>query len=178
MDTSLAYKACYLGAIVASLCAVVSQGAVTLLTLPALTTEILPIPVIASLTPVDVPWSANSALGPLNANRIATGLLGTNWVYLEQVVGAVVLEALPSGFIVPIRGVSFSTNGSQYPTDVAQIQCNCSWVAPVLPTAIANASYISVVLDEFDIEGLQTVPNGVASTSTFMRFDYNLLTML
>ncbi|KAF7973884.1 hypothetical protein HWV62_14012 [Athelia sp. TMB] len=163
--TSTAYKICYITALVVSLCAVVSQGAVTLLTLPALTTESLPIPIVRFANPVEIPWSADTVIGPFNDGLIETADLGMSYVYLEQVVGAVVLEGMPKGFIIPVRGMTNATYGSQYPTDVAHIECNCSWVPPALPQATANVSYIPVVLDEMDIQGIQTVPNGIAITT-------------
>ena len=112
----------------------------------------------------EVPWSADQKLAPLNAGTITTGRLATTWVYLEQVVGATVSDTLPPGYLIPKRGASNNTYGMKYPTDVAQIQCNCTWVAPTLPAA-TNVPYMNVSLEEFDISALQTAPNGVASMS-------------
>jgi hypothetical protein len=137
---------------------------VTLLTLPASVDQQLAIPYNIFTTPVEVPWSADQVLAPLNAGKIADAKLATNWVYLEQVVGATVSDTLPSGYLIPTRGASNSTYGMRYPTDVAQIQCNCTWVAPTLPAA-TNMSYMNVSLEEFDISALQTAPTGVASMS-------------
>ena len=162
--TSTSFKICYVAALLAPLCAVVAQGAVTLLTLPASVDQQLAIPYNIFTPPVDVPWSADQVLAPLNAGKIATAKLSTNWVYLEHVVGTTVSDLLPSGYIVPLRGASNDTYGMRYPTDVAQIQCNCTWVAPTLPAAM-NVSYMNVSLEEFDISALQTTPNGVASMS-------------
>jgi hypothetical protein len=113
---------------------------------------------------IEVPWSADKKLVPLNAGTITTGRLATTWVYLEQVVGATVSDTLPPGYLIPTRGASNNTYGMKYPTDVAQIQCNCTWVAPTLPAA-TNVSYMNVSLEEFDISALQTAPTGVASMS-------------
>ena len=72
---------------------------------------------------------------------------------------------MPPGYLVPIRTRTNNTAGSQYPTDVAHIQCECSWVAPTLPPATANVSHIPVSLDSFGITAIQTVPHGLASKS-------------
>jgi len=162
--TSIFFKICYIAALLASLCAVVAQGAVTLLILPASVDKQLDIPLITIPIPAEVPWSADQVLAPYNAAKIATGILATNWVYLEQVVGATVSDGQPSGYLIPTWGGSNNTDGRRYPTDVAHVQCNCTWVAPILPAA-ANVSYIDVSLKEFDISAIQTVPLGIASMS-------------
>jgi hypothetical protein len=160
--TSIFFKICYVAAMLASLCAVIAHGAVTLLVLPVSVDKQLAISPIS--IPVEVPWSADQELAPLNVGKIETGKLATSWVYLEQVVGATVSDTLPPGYLVPTRNASNNTDGIGYPTDIAHIQCNCTWVAPTLPAA-ANVSYIDVSLKEFDISAIQTVPNGIASMS-------------
>ena len=162
--TSIFFKICYIAALLASLCAVVAQGAVTLLILPASVDKQLDIPLITIPIPAEVPWSADQVLAPLNAGKIAAGKLATHWVYLEQVAGATVSDGQPPGYLIPTRGASNNTDGIRYPTDVAQVHCNCTWVAPTLPAA-ANVSYIDVSLKEFDISAIQAVPHGIASMS-------------
>ena len=164
--TSLIFKVCYIAALLAPLCAVVAQGAVTLLLLPAHINQELTIPFLTRDTPIDVPWSADETLAPFNAGPIGTGKLGTSWTYLEQIVGASVGDTMPPGYLVPLRTRTNNTAGSQYPTDVAHIHCECSWVAPTLPPATPNVSYIPVVLDVLGIQGIQTIPHGIASVSS------------
>jgi hypothetical protein len=163
--TSIFFKVSYIAALLASLCAVIAQGAVTLLTLPASIDNQLAVPILAHGVPIPVPWSGDETLAPENAGIIESAKLATSFVYLEQVIGATLLDALPLGYIVPSLGASSNnTGGSRYPTDVAHVQCNCTWVAPILPIATANVSYIPISLEEFGISALQTVPSGVAST--------------
>jgi hypothetical protein len=148
---------------------VVAQGAVTLLTLPTLSNDELVIPRLARNRPVDVPWSADATLAPLNIGFVGLGQLGTSWTYLEQIIGASVTDILPPGYLVPLRTQTNNTAGSQYPTDVAHIQCECNWVAPTLPAATANVSYIPVSLDRYGIAAVQTVPHGAACRFIFMH---------
>jgi hypothetical protein len=163
--TSIIFKICFFAALLVSLCAVVAQGAVTLLVLPSLTNQELNVPLITRSTPVEVPWSADENLAPFNAGLIGSAQLGTSWTYLEQVVGASVADTMPPGYLVPLRARTNNTAGSQYPTDVAHVQCECSWVPPTLPPATANVSHIPVSLESFGIAAIQTVPHGLASKS-------------
>jgi len=160
-STSVVFKVSFVAGLLVSLCAVVAQGAVTLLVLPSFTNRALTIPRITRDLPIDLPWSATQALAPLNAGIIQLGRLGTSWTYLEQMVGANVADIMPEGYLVPI-GTSMTNNtfGSQYPTDVARIQCECSWVAPTLPPA-TNNTFIMMSLDSLGITALQNGPRGV-----------------
>lgn len=162
-DTSTFYKACYIAALLAALCAVVAQGSIVLISQPVYADQHLTIPYVGYDTTVDTPWSANNILGPYNAGKVAEGVLGTSWVYLEHVIGATLEDSLPAGYLVPVRGSSNNSYGSQYPTDVIHVQCDCQWVAPTLPEAVSNASYISVALGSLDMMGIQGVPYGIAS---------------
>ena len=158
--TSIIFKVCCFAAILASLCAVVAHGTVTLLVLPSLTQQNLTIPLVVSHA-IDVPWSADQNLAPLNVGLIGAAQLGASWTYLERVVGASVGDSVPQGYLVPLRTSSNNTVGSQYPTDVAHVQCECSWEAPTLPPA-TNESYIQVSLERLGITGIQTAPHGMA----------------
>ena len=158
--TSIIFKVCCFAAILASLCAVVAHGTVTLLVLPSLTQQNLTIPLVVSHA-IDVPWSADQNLAPLNVGLIGAAQLGASWTYLERVVGASVGDSVPQGYLVPLRTSSNNTVGSQYPTDVAHVQCECSWEAPTLPPA-TNESYIQVSLERLGITGIQTGPHGMA----------------
>ena len=162
--TSSTFKVCYIAGLLAPLCAVVAQGALTLLALPVLTDTELDIPLLKRDSPIEVPWSADATLAPSNIGSIGLGQLGTSWTYLEQVIGATISDTMPQGYLVPLRTPTNNTFGSQYPTDVIHIQCECSWVAPTLPVAITNAnvSYIPISLESFDITAIQTVPHGAA----------------
>lgn len=166
--TSTFYKVCYIATLLASFCAIVAQGVVTLRTLPYYTDDIIPIPIEIFIPPPDVPWSADINLAPYEAGKIGVGMLATNWVYLEHVVGATLSDALPTGYQIPMRGSTNNTYGSQYPTDVVRVQCDCQWVAPTLPAATANASYIPVALESLGILAIQTVPKGIASEYLFI----------
>ena len=159
---STIFKICYVATLLVSLCTVIAQGAVTLLTLPVQTNEELTIPLLERSTPIPVPWSADATLAPLNTGIIELGQLGTSWTYLEQIVGASVADTMPPGYLVPLLTQTNNTFGSQYPTDVVHIQCKCTWVAPTLPAATANVSYIPVSLEKFGIAAVQTVPHGAA----------------
>ena len=166
--TSLIFKVCYIAALLAPLCAVVAQGAVTLLILPAHINQELTIPSTTWDTSIDVPWSADETLAPFNTALIGVGKPGTSRTHPEQTVGASVGDTMPPGYLVPLRTSTNNTAGSQYPTDVAHIHCECSWVAPTLPPATPNVSYIPVVLDVFGIQGIQTIPHGIASVSSIL----------
>ena len=160
--TSIFFKVCYSAALLAPLCAVLAQGAITLLVLPSLTNQELTIPFLAIDPPIEVPWSADGTLAPYNGPDIAIGQLGTSWTYLEQIVGSSVGDTMPPGYLIPLRTHTNNTVGSQYPTDVAHIQCECNWVALQLPPPIANVSYIPVSLDSVGIKAIQTVPLGIS----------------
>jgi hypothetical protein len=168
--TSVVFKASFVAVLLASLCAVVGQGAVTLLILPSFTNQMLTIPRIIRDLPIQQPWSATQNLAPLNGGMITVGKQGAHWTYLEQIVGANVADIVPEGYLVPIEAsITNRTIGRQYPTDVARIQCECSWVAPTLPPA-TNDTYIVTSLDDLGITGFQRGPNGVVGT----YFDYKL----
>ena len=96
--SSIIFKVCYVAALLASLCAVVAQGAVTLLVLPSMTNQELAIPLLARNFQVEVPWSADRNLAPFNAGSIGTAQLGTSWAYLEQIVG----DTMPPGYLIPL----------------------------------------------------------------------------
>lgn len=162
--TSTVFKVCYIAGLFTSLCAVMAQGAVTLLVLPSLNSQELTISFLKREDPIEVPWSADETLAPLNSGIIELGRLGASWAYLEQIVGASVADTMPQEYLVPLRLRTNSTTGSQYPTDVAHIQCECSWVAPTLPPA-TNTTFIQASLESFSIEGIQTLPRGIASWS-------------
>jgi hypothetical protein len=161
--TSMTFKVCYVAGLLASLCAVVAQSAITLLLLPSATNQELSIPFLTNPwgAPVGVPWSADPNLAPWNGAIIQPGQLGTSYAYLEEVAGVRVWDALPSGYLVPLITRTNDTTGYHYPSDVAHVQCECSWVAPTLPPA-TNASYILVALENVSISGLQKGPLGLA----------------
>lgn len=161
--TSIIFKICYIAGLLAPLCAVVAQGSVTLLTLPSFINQQLIIPLLARNIAIEVPWSADLNLAPLNTGLVEDAKLGTGWTYLEQIVGASVGDITPPGYLVPLRMRTNNTVGCQYPTDVAYVQCECTWVAPTLPPATANVSYISVSLESFGIDAIQAIPLGIAS---------------
>jgi hypothetical protein len=161
--TSIFFKVCYSATLLAPLCAILAQGAVTLLVLPSLTNQNLTIAVLAIDPPIEVPWSADGILAPYNGPDIAIAQLGASWVYLEQIVKSSVGDTIPSGYLIPLRTHTNETAGSQYPTDVAHIQCECNWVALQLPPPVANVSYIPVSLDNLSIKAIQTVPHGFSS---------------
>lgn len=146
------------------LCAVVAQSAVTLLVLPSLTNQELTIPLIQRHIPIQVPWSADEDLAPLNAGIIELAKLGTSWTFLEQVAGVIVGDTIPPGYLIPSIAHTNNTVGSQYPTDIAHIQCECHWVAPTLPSppTTTNVSHIQVSLDSFGIKAMQAGPQGMA----------------
>lgn len=169
-ETSIIFKICFIAGLLAPLCAVVAQGAVTLLTLPSLINQPLTIPLLARSTPVEVPWSADLNVAPFNADLVEIALVGTSWTYLEQVVGASVGDIMPPGYLVPLRTRTNNTIGYQYPTDVAYVQCECTWVAPTLPPATANVSYIPVSLESFGIDAIQAIPHGIASEFSCRTF--------
>jgi len=110
--TSFFFKVSYIAALLASLCAVIAQGTVTLLTLPASINNQLAIPILALGAPIPVPWSGDETLAPENAGMIDSGKLATSFVYLEQVIGTTLLDTLPPGYIVPSLGASNNTDGS------------------------------------------------------------------
>ena len=143
------------------MCAVVAQGAVTLLILPSSTNEVLTIPHVRVNFSIGVPWSADETLAPPNEGMIAIGQLGTRWTYLEQIVGSSVGDTLPPGYLVPLVTQTNNTAGNQYPTDVMHIQCECSWVTPTLPSA-TNQTIMLVSLESFGITALQYGPTGIA----------------
>jgi hypothetical protein len=68
------------------------------------------------------------------------------------------------GYIVPLVNATTNDFGMQYPTDVARIQCECSWVAPTLsqPPPANATEYIRVTLDSFDIQAIQHSPVGIS----------------
>ena len=134
-----------------------------LLVAPSLTNEELTIPRLAWNIPIQVPWSADEDLAPYNAAQIEGVKLGATMTYLEQIVGSTAGDTMPPGYLVPLITPTNNTVGHQYPTDVAHIQCECSWLAPNIPPATANVSYISVSLDNIGINAIQTVPRGIAS---------------
>src|ERR1700691_4038199 len=115
--TSIIFKVCFIAGLLAPLCAVVAQGAVTMLTLPSLINKPLTIPLIVRSTPVEEPWSADQTLAPFNAGLIKNAQLGTSWTYLEQVVGTSVGDTMPPGYLVPLTMRTNNTVGRQYPTD-------------------------------------------------------------
>lgn len=160
--TSIIFKICFIAGLLAPLCAVVAQGAVTMLSLPSLINEPLTIPILVRSTPVEVPWSADKTLAPSNVGLITNAQLGSSWTYLEQVVGASVGDTIPPGYLVPLTMRTNNTFGRQYPTEVAYVQCECTWVAPTLPPATTNP-YIPVSLGSFGIDAIQTIPHGIAS---------------
>jgi hypothetical protein len=151
--TSIFFKVCYMATLLAPLCAVLAQGAVTLLVLPYPISQEIDIPSIVMARPIEVPWSTDQTLAPYNAAEISFGQLGTSWTYLEQITGSIVGDIIPPGYLVPLRTSTNNTAGSQYPTDVAKIRCKCSWLAPRLPPAS----------DTLGVNAIQTAPNGIAS---------------
>jgi hypothetical protein len=154
-STRVVFKVSFVAVLLASLCAVVGQGAITLLILPSFTNQMLTIPCIIRDLPIHQLWSATQDLAPLNGGMITVGKLGASWTYLEQIVGANVADIIPEGYLVPIKTlITNRTIGCQYPTDVARIQCECSWVAPTLPPA-TNNTYIVTSLDNLSITGFQ-----------------------
>jgi hypothetical protein len=159
--TSIFFKVSFFAGLLASLCAVVAQGAVTLLVLPSSTNQVLTIPQVSVNFSIGVPWSADQTLAPSNDGMIVLGQLGTRWTYLEQIVGSSVADVLPQGYLVPLITRTNNTAGNQYPTDVVHIQCECSWVAPTLPSA-TNQTIIPVSLDSFGITAIQYGPTGIA----------------
>ena len=176
--TSIIFKVCFIAGLLAPLCAVVAQGAVTMLTSPSLINQPLAIPLIVRSTPVEEPWSADQTLAPFNAGLIKNAQLGTSWTYLEQVVGASVGYTMPPGYLVPLTMRTNNTVGRQYPTDVAYVQCECTWVAPTLPPATANVSYIPVSLGSFGIDAIQAIPHGIASAFSRGTFIFDFLTRI
>ena len=161
--TSIFYRASYIAALLAAGCAVIAQGAVALLAQPVYTDARLMIPYINYQSGIDTPWSADMTLAPYNAGRIQSGILGANWAFLERIIGATLGDSQPVGYLVPMHANSNNSDGTQYPTDVVRVQCACQWVAPTLPDPVSNVSYIPVTLDVLGIEGIQSVPYGVAS---------------
>lgn len=171
--TSIIFKICYMAALLASLCAVVAQAMVSLVPLPAFTEDRLDISLLEASYQLGLPWSADATLAPGVYYFSQIGKFGTSLSYLEQVAGIKVSDTVPPGYIVPrLNNTNLAGSpGFQYPTDAIRIQCNCSWVAPILPNA-TNASYISVGLESFDIIGVQTVPHGIATFAPVSNLTY------
>jgi hypothetical protein len=138
---------------------------VTLLILPSMTNHVLSIPNVSMPEQIDVPWSD---LNDSNVDLIGIAMSGTAWAHLENVGGASIGDVSQPGYVIP-RVVSTNNSfGMQYPTDVAHIQCECSWVAPTFPPppTIQDDSivmYTSVSLESFGIEGIQSIPGGISS---------------
>jgi hypothetical protein len=82
--------------------AVVAQGAITLLTIPAFIDEQIAIPPLGFDVPLFVPWSADETLAPFNAGKFGNGKLATNFVYVEQILGFTLSDTLPPGYIIPM----------------------------------------------------------------------------
>jgi hypothetical protein len=78
VNTSIVFKICYIAGLLASLCAVVAQGTITLLVLPSLTNQEITIPFLKRYNPIEVPWSAEETLAPLNSGLIKIRQVGTS----------------------------------------------------------------------------------------------------
>lgn len=167
--TTMVFKVCYVSALITSLCAVVAQGAVTLLVLPSMNNQVLNIPNASITNPINVPWTAaGTTQDPANFYLIGSALAGTSWTHLEHVAGTTIGDSSQPGYVIPRISSTNNSFGIQYATDVAHIQCECNWVAPTFPPppTLSNGSIdmsTMVSLESFGIEAVQYVPVGVSS---------------
>jgi len=73
-------------------------------------------------------------------------------------------------YFVPLRTKTNNTSGSQYPTDVAHVECECS--CPHLASSNQSVVYNGVFRQLRYITAIQTLPHGIAAFGPFSDMTY------